>query len=83
MYAYLNILYAARSGGQLSSDECRLITRELSEVDSSVIPGEQVQNVLDFLNQQLLHQQVDRDLVKRIEDLTSKLALRLATCANR
>lgn len=82
MHTHLNLLYATRYGGQLSADQCRLITRELSGLDSSVIPSEQIQNVLDFLNQELLHQQVDRDVLEQIEELTSELALRSKkTCA--
>lgn len=76
MHTHLDLLYAAKKGGEISAAQCRIISLELSGVDPVLIPSEQVQNVLDFLNQQLLHQQIDTELVQAIETLVAKLEKR-------
>lgn len=76
MHTHLDLLYAAKKGGEISAAQWRIISLELSGVDPVLIPSEQVQNVLDFLNQQLLHQQIDTELVQAIETLVAKLEKR-------
>lgn len=78
MQTCLEILCTATDGSQFSADQCVLIVRELSEIDPLAISIDQTRNVLDFLNVQLLYEQVDREILERIEDLAAKLARRLA-----
>ena len=73
------MLFAATNDSYFSPSQCALIVHELAELDMSSIPSEQTSNVLEFLNMQLLHQQVDVDIRKRIEDLAAGLASRLST----
>jgi hypothetical protein len=73
------MLYAAKNGGHFSADQCALIVLELAKLNPSSIPSDQTSNVLEFLNLQLLHQQVDVENLKSIEDLATELAIRHST----
>ena len=79
MHIHLTMLYAATNDSRFSPNQCALIVRELATVDLSSIPNEQTSNVLEFVNMQLLHEQVDREVLKPIEDLAAGLASRLLT----
>lgn len=79
MHTHLTMLYAATNDSCFSPNQCALIVRELATVDLSSIPNEQTSNVLEFVNMQLLHEQVDREILKPIEDLAAGLASRLLT----
>lgn len=79
MPTYLTMLYAATDGSHFSAEQCALIVHELAEIDLSAIPSDQSANVLDFLSMQLLHQQVDDEIVKHIENLAAGLSHRLST----
>lgn len=79
MHPYLAMLYAATDGSHFSAEHCALVVRELAKLELSSIPNDQTSNVLEFLNKQLLHQQVDDEILKLIEDLAAELAIRLAT----
>jgi len=79
MHTHLAKLYAAKNGSCFSAKQCALIVRELAEVELSSIPGEQTSNVLEFLNMQLLHEQVDSEFRKPIDDLAAGLASRVWT----
>lgn len=79
MHTHLTMLYAAKNGGDFSANQCALIVRELAKLNLSSIPSEQTSNVLEFLNMQLLHQQVDCEILKRVEELADGLASRLST----
>ena len=77
MSSLLPLLFEATNGSQFSPAQCARMLSELATVDPASIPSEQTSNVLDFLNAQLLYQQVDADLLKPIEGLTAELATRL------
>lgn len=79
MHTHLTMLYAATNDSNFSPNQCELIVRELAKLDLSSIPSEQTANVLEFLNMQLLHRQVDSEILKPIEDLAVRLASRLST----
>ena len=53
----LEILFAARDGRAISPQETTLVDSALSAVDSSEIPDDQVENVRDYINAELLHNQ--------------------------
>ena len=53
----LEILFAARDGRAISPQEAILVDSALSAVDSSEIPDDQVENVRDYINAELLHNQ--------------------------
>lgn len=78
MHTNLVMLYAATNGSYFSPNQCDLIVRELATVDLSSIPSEQTSNVMEFLNMQLLHEQVDSEILRPIEALATGLASRLA-----
>ncbi|QSX77806.1 hypothetical protein [Agrilutibacter solisilvae] len=53
----LEILFAARDGRAISAKETTLVDLELSTVDSSEIPDNQVENVRDYISSELLFNQ--------------------------
>lgn len=51
----LSILFASKDGGSITADETKIIDLALSEACSSDIPDDQVENVVSYLDTNLLH----------------------------
>ena len=51
----LSILFASKDGGSITADDARTIDSALSEVCSSGIPDDQVENVVGYLDTNLLY----------------------------
>jgi hypothetical protein len=51
----LSTLFASKDGGSITADDARIIDSALSEVCSSGIPDDQVENVVGYLDTNLLY----------------------------
>ncbi len=74
----LNILFAAKNGGLITADETKIVDLELARADLSDIPDDQIENVVSYLDSNLLHnnEEMPADQVAALEELRSSLEAR-------
>lgn len=74
----LSILFAAKDGGSITADETNIVDSALSEIDSSDIPGDQIENVVGYINSNLLHNgaTMSANQITALEELRSNLKAR-------
>jgi hypothetical protein len=72
----LSKLFAVKDGGHLSGEDTARINAVLINVAPSGIPEEQVENVMDYINAELLHNQVSADVQSALERLYDQLQAR-------
>jgi hypothetical protein len=51
----LSILFATKDGGSITADETKIVDTALSQACSSDIPDEQIENVVEYLDSNLLY----------------------------
>ena len=73
LHKALASLFAVCEGGSLSADETETINAALSQADPADIPESQVQNVKDYIDTELLHNQVSGQTRCALERLYERL----------
>ena len=74
----LNILFAMENGESLTADETKKIDDALVKISSKSIPDEQVENVVGYLEFNLLHNSalIPANQLKALEKLRTELEAR-------
>ena len=74
----LSILFAAKNGGPIIAGETRLIDLALARTDPLDIPDDQIENVVEYLKSNLLHNKeaMPANQVVALEKLKSSLEAR-------
>lgn len=75
----LSILFSARDGGDITATQTEAIDAALGNIEPSDIPDAQVQNVLDYIDNQLLHNRdhISSDMAAALKALALSLANRV------
>ena len=66
-------LFEVSEGGTLLADETEGLNIALAQVETSDVPESQTQNVKDYIDAQLLHNQVDPQVHHALERLYERL----------
>ncbi len=69
-------LFEVSEGGTLSADETEGLNIALAQVETSDVPESQTQNVKDYIDAQLLQNQVDPQVRHALERLYERLQAR-------
>lgn len=73
MNSAINKLYQVKNGGDLSSQDCRIINAELSMMNADDIPDEQRENVADYLTAAFNCQSVQSQFESQLDVLLQGL----------
>lgn len=69
-------LFETNQGGEISAGQTLTIDEALAQANPSDIPDNQTQNVMDYINAELLHNKVSESIKEKLEKLFENLQSR-------